>query len=80
VPGVLQLDWALELAAQLLGAPPLVVEIESLKLSSPLRPGQRFRIRSRLGENAKVEFKVWSRDSTHATGRVRLKMSSESSP
>ena len=80
VPGVLQLDWALELAAQLLGAPPQVVEIESLKLSSPLRPGQRFRIRSRLAENAKVEFKVWSRDSTHATGRVRLKMSSESSP
>ena len=72
VPGVLQLDWAMELVAQLLGQAPRVAEIQSLKLTSPLRPGQRFRVHSRVTAGAKVEIKLWSSDATHATGRVRL--------
>jgi acyl-coenzyme A synthetase/AMP-(fatty) acid ligase/3-hydroxymyristoyl/3-hydroxydecanoyl-(acyl carrier protein) dehydratase len=77
VPGVLQLDWAMELVAQLLGRPARVTEIKSLKLASPLRPGQRFRVHSRVSAGERVEFKLWSRDATHATGRVRLQVSQE---
>jgi acyl-coenzyme A synthetase/AMP-(fatty) acid ligase/3-hydroxymyristoyl/3-hydroxydecanoyl-(acyl carrier protein) dehydratase len=75
VPGVLQLDWAMEMVAQHLGHIPRATEIESLKLTSPLRPGQRFRIRIRITSDAIVEFKVWSKEATYSTGRVRLEMS-----
>ena len=74
VPGVLQLDWAMDLVVQLLGQAPRVTEIESLKLTSPLRPGQRFRIQSRVTADSKVVIKLWSRDAIHATGRVRLEV------
>jgi 3-hydroxymyristoyl/3-hydroxydecanoyl-(acyl carrier protein) dehydratase len=80
VPGVLQFDWAMELVAQLLGHAPRVSEIQSLKLTSPLRPGQRFRIHSRITAGAKVEFRLWSEDATHAAGRVRLETSEETLP
>jgi len=75
VPGVIQLDWAMDLVAQHLGQTPRVTEIESLRLTSPLRPGQRFRINSRVTADAKVVFKLWSREATHATGRVRFEVS-----
>ena len=75
VPGVLQLDWAMELVTQLLGHAPRVAEIGSLKLLAPLEPGQRFRIHSRVTAGGKVEFKLWSSDATHATGRLRLEVS-----
>jgi acyl-coenzyme A synthetase/AMP-(fatty) acid ligase len=74
VPGVLQLDWAMDLVVQLLGQAPRVTEIESLKLTSPLRPGQRFRIQSRVTADSKVVIKLWSRDAIHATGRVRFEV------
>lgn len=84
VPGVLELDWAMELVAQLLGHAPRVVEIESLRLASPLKPGQRFRVHSRVTRGdetgVKVEFKLWSGDATHATGRVRLEVAEEFPP
>ena len=84
VPGVLELDWAMEQVAQLLGHAPRVAEIESLRLASPLKPGQRFHVYSRVTRGdetgAKVEFKLWSRDATHATGRVRLEVAEESPP
>jgi len=83
VPGVLQLDWALELAAQILGHPPRVAEIESLKLASPLRPGQAFRIRSRVSGDAKgeskVEIRLWSEADVYAVGRIRLEAPGEKS-
>ncbi len=75
VPGVLQFDWAMELVAQHLGHTPRVAEIISLKLTSPLRPGQRFRVRAHVVGDEKVEFKLWSKEATHATGRVRLEAS-----
>jgi 3-hydroxymyristoyl/3-hydroxydecanoyl-(acyl carrier protein) dehydratase len=74
VPGVLQLDWAMDLVTQLLGQTPRVTEIESLKLAAPLRPGQRFRLHVRVTAGEKVVFKLWSRHVTHATGRVRLEV------
>ena len=75
VPGVLQFDWAMELVAQHLGHAPRVAEIELLKLTSPLRPGQRFRLHIRIATDATVEFKLWSKEVTYATCRVRLDVS-----
>jgi acyl-CoA synthetase (AMP-forming)/AMP-acid ligase II/3-hydroxymyristoyl/3-hydroxydecanoyl-(acyl carrier protein) dehydratase len=77
VPGVLQLDWAMELVKQLLGGPPRLLEVELLKLPAPLRPGQLFRIHARVCEDSRVEFKLWSGDATHASGRVRVEVSDE---
>jgi acyl-CoA synthetase (AMP-forming)/AMP-acid ligase II len=75
VPGVLQFDWAMELVAQQLGHTPRVAEINSLKLTSPLRPGQLFRLHVRVSAEGKVEFKLWSKEATYATGRLRLEVS-----
>jgi 3-hydroxymyristoyl/3-hydroxydecanoyl-(acyl carrier protein) dehydratase len=72
VPGVLQLDWAMELAADLLEGAPDVAEIESLKLRAPLRPGGRFRIHVRVAPEARIDFRIWSEGCEHAKGRVRL--------
>jgi hypothetical protein len=65
----------MELVAQHLGHTPRVAEIITLKLTSPLRPGQRFRVHARVVGDEKVEFKLWSKEATHATGRVRLEVS-----
>jgi 3-hydroxymyristoyl/3-hydroxydecanoyl-(acyl carrier protein) dehydratase len=72
VPGVLQLDWAMELVAELLDATPRIEAIESLKLLAPLEPGGRFRIRVRVTPEARVDLKIWSEGAEHARGRVRL--------
>jgi acyl-CoA synthetase (AMP-forming)/AMP-acid ligase II len=72
VPGVLQLDWAMELVAELLDATPRIEAIESLKLLAPLEPGGRFRIRVRVAPEARVDLKIWSEGAEHARGRVRL--------
>ena len=72
VPGVLQLDWALDLVADLLDATPSIEAIESLKLLAPLEPVGRFRIRVRVSPDARVDLKIWSERAEHARGRVRL--------
>ncbi|MBW2577633.1 MAG: AMP-binding protein [Deltaproteobacteria bacterium] len=72
VPGALQLDWALEVAAELLDAPPRVAELESLKFPAPLGPGQIFRIRVRNVADNQIDFTISGEDADHARGRVRL--------
>jgi len=42
VPGVLQLDWVLEIIARWLGGYPLVTRIEQLKFKCPMEPGRKF--------------------------------------
>ncbi len=72
VPGVLQTDWALELAADLLGGAPRVQEIRILKFRAPLGPGDRFRIRVWLDGDGDLHFRLWGSDHEHASGRVAL--------
>jgi acyl-coenzyme A synthetase/AMP-(fatty) acid ligase/3-hydroxymyristoyl/3-hydroxydecanoyl-(acyl carrier protein) dehydratase len=72
VPGVLQLDWAMGLAAQLLEHPIEIRELSALKLLAPLRPGDSFRIQVRDNANHEIEFTVWSENHEHARGRVKL--------
>ena len=72
VPGVLQLDWAMDLAGRLLGRTPRVAEVESLKLRAALWPGSRFAIRVRASSDTRIDFEIRGGDAVHATGRVRL--------
>jgi acyl-coenzyme A synthetase/AMP-(fatty) acid ligase len=82
VPGVLQLDWVMEVGAILLGGPPVIREIASLKLISPLQPGARFRIRVGLEDTNGVEeagrdgvamrFSLTGRKEKFSAGRILL--------
>ncbi len=72
VPGVLQLDWAMELAAELLEETPRLSAIDSLKLLAPLRPECRFRIKVRITHGTRIHFRIWYEDTEFARGQVRL--------
>ena len=72
VPGVLQLDWAMDGIAVLLGKTPGITRIESLKFLAPLKPGARCRLEVRIGRDGVVDFRIWNEGSEHAKGRLRL--------
>jgi acyl-coenzyme A synthetase/AMP-(fatty) acid ligase/3-hydroxymyristoyl/3-hydroxydecanoyl-(acyl carrier protein) dehydratase len=72
VPGALQLDWAMDVAAELLDAPPRIAELESLKFSAPLGPGHVFRIHVRNVSNNQIDFTISAEGVDYARGRVRL--------
>jgi acyl-CoA synthetase (AMP-forming)/AMP-acid ligase II/3-hydroxymyristoyl/3-hydroxydecanoyl-(acyl carrier protein) dehydratase len=72
VPGVLQLDWAMDIAADLLGEIPRVEEIETLKLHTPILPKSRFRIRVRTEPGNRITFRIWNDETNFANGRIRL--------
>jgi acyl-CoA synthetase (AMP-forming)/AMP-acid ligase II/3-hydroxymyristoyl/3-hydroxydecanoyl-(acyl carrier protein) dehydratase len=72
VPGALQLDWVMDVAAELLDAPPRIAELESLKFSAPLRPGHVFRIHVRNVANDQIDFTISAEGVDYTRGRVRL--------
>jgi 3-hydroxymyristoyl/3-hydroxydecanoyl-(acyl carrier protein) dehydratase len=72
VPGALQLDWVIDVAAELLDAPPRIAELESLKFSAPLGPGHVFRIHVRNAANNQINFTISAEGVDYARGRVRL--------
>lgn len=82
VPGVVQLDWAMDLLALLRNEQPVIDEVESLKLMAPLEPGAQFRLHVRVvcatersssvRAATKMEFTLSSREQKYAVGRVRL--------
>ncbi|GEM_PF-52218 len=72
VPGVLQLDWALDAAEELLGHVPRVSAVESIKLVTPLRPGDTFRIHVHNPEPDLLRIEVASESAPHLKARVRL--------
>jgi acyl-coenzyme A synthetase/AMP-(fatty) acid ligase len=69
VPGVVQLRWALRLAADLLGQEPVLASVEALKFRELLRPGDEFRAAVDLSPSGDAfEFRLESSDP--ATPRV----------
>jgi hypothetical protein len=72
VPGVLELDWAIEMAADILGRSPQVESIRSLKFGHPLRPGDAFRIKVCVSAEGKLDMRLWGEENEYARGRVRL--------
>jgi acyl-CoA synthetase (AMP-forming)/AMP-acid ligase II len=71
VPGVLQLDWAMELAGELMDTAPAAEAIESVKFRAPLGPGALFRIRVCVARG-RVDFRLWGESTEHTAGLVRL--------
>ncbi len=72
VPGVLELDWAIEMAADILGQSPQVESVQSLKFMHPLRPGDSFRIKVCVSAEGKLDLRLWGEEHEFARGRVRL--------
>jgi acyl-CoA synthetase (AMP-forming)/AMP-acid ligase II len=78
VPGVVQLRWALRLAAELLGHEPQVAGVEALKFRELLRPGDAFRAAVELSASGEAfEFRLWREEPrgtrVFSTGRCVLR-------
>jgi acyl-coenzyme A synthetase/AMP-(fatty) acid ligase len=74
VPGVTQIGWALEAAAELLDAEPVVHAFEALKFPTPLRPGDRCTLTVEA-EGHVLRFRLADADEggrVFATGRARI--------
>ncbi len=73
LPGVLQVQWALALAAPRLGITPRCREMEALKFQRLLRPGDEVELELRLdAARGKLHF-AYRIDGTHcSSGRLRV--------
>lgn len=73
LPGVLQVQWALALAAPRLGISPHCREMEALKFQRLLRPGDEVELELRLDEaRGKLHF-AYRLDGQHcSSGRLRV--------
>jgi acyl-coenzyme A synthetase/AMP-(fatty) acid ligase len=73
VPGVVQLQWVMELA-QLLGGPTITLgSLEVVKFKNVLRPGQTFRLRVELADGGEIlRFRLWDDQTVFSSGRGRL--------
>ena len=75
VPGVVQLQWAIEWAAQWLGAQPRVRSVEALKFKQILAAGTRFRLRlERTNDVQKLRFKLWNERGEFSSGRILVEL------
>jgi 3-hydroxymyristoyl/3-hydroxydecanoyl-(acyl carrier protein) dehydratase len=73
VPGVLQLDWVMKLAAGFAGKPLRVARVEGLKFRKPLRPGYEFTLRLEIDARLeKLRFELVADQETFSLGRVIL--------
>jgi acyl-coenzyme A synthetase/AMP-(fatty) acid ligase/3-hydroxymyristoyl/3-hydroxydecanoyl-(acyl carrier protein) dehydratase len=76
VPGVVQIGWALDAAARILGAPPLVRGFEGLRFPAVLRPGDALEVAVAVSEDGRaVRFALAGRDGdarVFASGRCLL--------
>ena len=72
VPGVVQLAWAIDAAAALLGISPEVSEISRLKFRTLLRPGQDFRLRVERLTRGGFEFQLDAGDRVFSSGRCSV--------
>jgi 3-hydroxymyristoyl/3-hydroxydecanoyl-(acyl carrier protein) dehydratase len=73
VAGVVQLGWVMAAAAEWLGEPPRLVELEALKFPEPLRPGGRVTLELRASaDGRRLRFRIHADRSVHASGRAIL--------
>ena len=69
VPGVLQIDWALDMVAECFASVPEVSVIESLKFPTSLRPGNAFRLTVHFKGN-RMYLRLGNEDVEFARGRI----------
>jgi acyl-coenzyme A synthetase/AMP-(fatty) acid ligase len=73
VPGVVQLGWAMQAAADLLGLNPPLAGLEALKFPLPLRPGSSLTLRvERSDDGRRLRFRLFEGDDVFVTGRALL--------
>ena len=71
VPGVVRLQWALELAAELVGTPILVRTVEALKFPNVLGPRDRATLEV-VRDGERLRFVLQAGDQVYASGRVTV--------
>ena len=73
VPAVVQIQWVMDVAQELLGEGAVLERIEALKFKEPLRPGQVFRLRVELSAARDVfAFRLWEESHLFSSGRCVL--------
>ncbi len=73
VPAVVQVQWVMDAARELLGKAVVLERIEALKFKEPLRPGQVLRLRVELSASRDVlEFRLWEEGHLFSSGRCLL--------
>lgn len=75
VPGVVQVGWALTLAAARLGSGAHCREMEALKFQRLLQPGERVTLTLRLDRaRGKLHFSYHEGDTAYSSGRLVLEL------
>ncbi len=75
VPGVVQLQWVIEWAAEWLGEEPRVQAVEALKFKQILAGGTHFRLRlERTNDARKLRFKLWNERGEFSSGRLLVEL------
>ena len=73
LPGVVQIDWALNLARELLDLPPRFSGMEVLKFQQLARPGDRLQLQLRFDtERGKLYFSYRNGEAACSSGRILL--------
>ncbi len=71
MPGVAQVEWAIQLSRQYFALPPTFLGMHALKFQRVIRPAMPFSLEI-LHDPSKnsVAFRYYSADGTHASGRL----------
>ena len=73
LPGVVQVDWALNLGQQLLALPPRFAGMEVLKFQQLVRPGDQLELTLRFDpERSKLHFAYRNANAACSSGRIVL--------
>lgn len=71
LPGVVQVDWAIEFGRRLLGVNGPFLRLEQIKFQKTIRPGMEVEMLLRsLPVKSAVEFKITSAADAHSSGRI----------
>jgi acyl-CoA synthetase (AMP-forming)/AMP-acid ligase II len=77
VPGVLQLDWVMDAAADLLGESVALEEISQVSFHDVLGPGDEFVLEVALEAGGWLRFRVHGEGREHSIGRAKLAVGEE---
>ena len=72
MPGVVQLDWSMQMAALHLGLAQPVARDFRVKFTAPITPSDDVRLLLRLADGA-LEFEYWLGDAPASSGRIILR-------
>ena len=72
VPAVLQLDWVMEAASELIGSTPGITSIPKMKMLMQLQPQKTFRLRVRHIREGELRFQIWGDEGVFTRGRLHF--------